>query len=73
MSKYLPIGSIVQIKNKKEKYIILGTNIISNKKKYDYIAAYYPFGFVIEINCINFNNADISSICFLGDINYKED
>ena len=57
MEDKLPIGSIIKIKNRKERYIILGKNIENNNMKYDYMCSNYPYGFVLERECFFFQES----------------
>jgi len=71
MNDKLPVASVVTLFNKKEKYIILGKNILNDCIVYDYMGGVYPFGFNKKEDFIYFNDDDIEFLCFLGDINYR--
>ena len=67
-NKYLPIGSIVLLKEGKKRIMITGyyvTNVYDNKI-YDYSACIYPEGIVDNKTIILFNHEDISNIIFTG-------
>ena len=69
MDKDLPIGSVVRVKEKSEKYIIVGKNVDFNNSKYDYMCAVYPYGYSKEKEFSYFNHNELVSLVFLGDIN----
>lgn len=69
MKDYLPIGSIVNLKNGKVKYMIIGYCKVLNGQKIedkDYIACIYPLGLTDLENLILFNNEDIEKIHVYG-------
>ena len=68
MNKLLPIGSIVKIKNKTFKYIIIGHRAFA-EKYYDYCCAVYPFGFLLDGKLTFIKKNEIETILFLGNIN----
>lgn len=65
---YLPIGSIILLKNGQKKLMITGYYVtdVSNNKIYDYSACIYPEGIVDNKTIILFNHEDIFSIIFKG-------
>lgn len=67
-SKYLPIGSIVLLKEGKKKIMITGYYVtnMSDNKIYDYSACIYPEGIVDNKTIILFNHDDIFNIIFTG-------
>ncbi len=70
-NKYLPIGSIVRLNNKK--IMITGYysfNYQNSFRPYDYCGCAYPEGLLQLNNLFSFNHNDISEIIFLG---YKND
>ncbi len=72
MNSVLPIGTVVKIKDKKEKYVIIGKNIKKDDKQYDYNCVIFPYGFQTDRNCTYcFNDEDVEGIEYLGNINYK--
>lgn len=67
--KYLPLGSIVVLKNGWKKLMIMGysaINMDTKDKIYDYIACLYPEGVIQSNYNILFNHEDIRSIYALG-------
>lgn len=67
-SKYLPIGSIVLLKEGEKRIMITGYYVtnVSDNKIYDYSACIYPEGIVDNKTIILFNHEDISRIIFTG-------
>ena len=66
--KYLPIGSIVLLKNAKKKVMIIGSlpRIKDTEKFYDYSGCVYPVGVVDSDNLLAFNHEDIDIIYGYG-------
>lgn len=65
----LPIGSIVQLDQKKKKIMITGYVPVSKEKKiYDYLGCLYPEGLASSKSHIAFNKEDITSIVAIGPI-----
>ena len=79
--KYLPIGSVVTLKEGKKKLFIAGFAYRPELKKvlvYDYIGYLYPDGISTNEQLFYFNHSDIEKIHFLGyrdleEQNYKKD
>ena len=75
--KYLPIGSVVLLKNGKKRLMITGYAIVDtvNKDKiYDYCGCIYPIGVISTEQTLLFNHEDIKNIYAIGyqDEDYKE-
>ena len=68
MNNMLPVGSVIKIKESKDKLIIIGRLKINND--YDYICVKYPYGFVDIEDFVYIKTKDVVSIIHLGDINY---
>lgn len=68
MKSYLPIGSIVLLKNGKKKIMIYGRRQrrITDEIEYDYIACLYPEGNIGEDYMYLFNNEDIDVVVHRG-------
>jgi hypothetical protein len=67
--KYLPLGSIVMLKNGWKKIMIIGYSPIDMNKEnkvYDYMACLYPEGVINTNYNILFNHEDIKQIFALG-------
>jgi len=73
--KYLPIGTLVFIKNEIILYMIVGYINKSNEKNTnDYISIPFPYGFMSDKIVSYFDHSDIEKIVFKGYENnkYKE-
>lgn len=68
MDKYLPIGSVVLLKESNKRLMIYGVKQIATetKKEYDYIACLFPEGNIDKKHNILFNHEDIDKIFYLG-------
>lgn len=69
MKNYLPIGSIVILKNGKKKVMIYGrrqSRITEPDKEYDYIACLYPEGNINEDYMYLFDHESIAEVIFRG-------
>ena len=65
--EYLPLGSVVILKNGLKKIMITGQNTIDNetKKEFDYNGCIWPEGYMENIFCL-FNNDEIDQVFFRG-------
>lgn len=68
MKTYLPIGSIVILKNGQKKIMIYGRRQrrVTDEHEYDYIACLYPEGNINEDYMYLFNHEDIETVVFRG-------
>lgn len=68
MKSYLPIGSIVLLKNGKKKVMIYGRRQkrVTDEHEYDYIACLYPEGNISEDYMYLFNQEDIEIVVYRG-------
>lgn len=68
MGKYLPIGSVVLLKNAEKKLMIYGCNQkdTGNDKIYDYIGCLYPEGNIDPKHTYVFNHDQIERVYFIG-------
>lgn len=66
--KFLPIGSIVLLKNAKKRVMVNGFCIIDEEKKnmYDYSGCLYPEGMIDSKQNLAFNHNQIEKIFFIG-------
>ena len=62
----LPIGSVVTVKEANKSMMIIGILPINEGKQYDYIAVFYPEGYMTEDQIFLFNQDDIEKVHFLG-------
>ena len=68
MTEYLPIGSVVCLKNGTKKIMIYGRKQIQSgsNKKWDYVACLYPEGNLSEKYNVFFNHDEIEIVYFKG-------
>ena len=67
--KYLPIGSVVILKNGKKRLMITGyaqIDIVKKDKVYDYMGCLFPEGVISTENNMLFNHTDIQQIFCIG-------
>lgn len=79
MSKLLPIGSVVLLREANKRIMIYGRlqKNMNNGELYDYIACSYPEGNLDPNKAILFNHDDIQKVYFIGfqdreEIEYSE-
>ena len=64
---YLPLGSIVRLKNGKKKVMISGFCLTaSNGKLYDYCGYLYPEGVIVNNKIGMFDHDQIEEVIFIG-------
>lgn len=69
IDKYLPIGSVVLLKNAKKKLMITGFFVVtieSPDKTFDYSGCLYPEGMISSKESLVFNHEQIEKIFSLG-------
>ena len=69
IEKYLPIGSVIILKDAKKRIMITGYASVDMSKKdkvYDYIGCMYPEGVISTEQSLLFNHSDIDQIYCLG-------
>ncbi|MBQ3018134.1 MAG: DUF4176 domain-containing protein [Clostridia bacterium] len=68
MKSYLPIGSVVILKDAEKKIMIYGRRQrrITDEVEYDYIACLYPEGNINEEYMYLFNHEDIETVVHRG-------
>ena len=69
MEKYLPIGTVVLLKEGKKKLMITGFAVSSYETKgeiYDYMGCLYPEGVVSSDKNLLFNHDKIDKVCHMG-------
>ena len=72
--KYLPIGSIVKLKNNDNEIMIVGYYSVEYNDMveiYDYLGCLYPEGLLLKNDFISFNHEDIVNCLFKGFENEK--
>lgn len=71
--KYLPIGTVVLLKNGKKRVMITGFLVSSDGKTvYDYAGCMYPEGVVSSTEALVFNHDQIENIYHMGLIDEEE-
>lgn len=73
MKVFLPMGSIVRLKESNKKLMIIGRQQkrTDTNKIFDYLAIFYPIG-TIDNNVILFNEEDIDELVFRGYCDIEE-
>jgi len=67
IKNYLPLGSVVRLKNGTRKLVIIGINQKgSDDKTYDYSSVLYPYGYLNSDELFLFNNSNIDEIIYKG-------
>ena len=68
--KFLPLGTVVRLKNATKRVMITGFCAIANgdseKKVWDYSGCLYPEGFIDSLKTCLFNHDQIEEISHLG-------
>ena len=67
--EYLPIGSVVLLKNAKKRVMVTGFYVKEEEKSdkvYDYVGVMYPEGVIQSDKNLVFNNDQIEKIYFSG-------
>jgi hypothetical protein len=74
--RLLPTGSIVILKEGRKRLLIYGRKqILMNEnipKMYDYLACYYPEGYINPDHTFVFNHEDIENTVFIGYMDSEE-
>lgn len=73
MKNYLPMGSIIRLKESNKKLMIIGRQQkrTDNNKVFDYLAIFYPIG-TVDNNVVLFNEDDIDELVFRGYCDIEE-
>lgn len=66
ITKLLPIGSVVRLKEAAKRLLVVGIAQESQGKRYDYIGLLYPEGFIGDEYTFLFNHDDIEEVAFIG-------
>ena len=71
---FLPIGSVVSLKNTKKRLMVTGFYVKSDEKDvyFDYLGCIYPEGMVSEHDNYVFNNEQIEKVVYSGFIDEEE-
>lgn len=67
-STYLPIGSVVLLKNGKKRVMIYGRKVRANgeEKVFDYLGCLYPEGALNSKDVVLFDHEQIQMVYFIG-------
>ena len=73
MKEFLPMGSIVRLKESKKKLMIIGRlqKRTDEEKIFDYLAIFYPIGSV-DNHVVLFDEGDIGELVFRGYCDVEE-
>lgn len=68
MKKYLPLGSVVLLKNSKKRVMIIGykSKVSDNDKVWDYSGCLFPEGVINANKLFVFDDSQIERLYFLG-------
>ncbi len=69
MKDYLPVGSVVLLKNGKKKLMVIGIKQRvpgEEMKEYDYMGLLYPEGYLTKELVYMFDHEDIAEVIFRG-------
>ncbi len=69
MTKKLPVGSIIEFKGNKDKFMIVGKDVKKDNTIYDYMCTVYPYGFIKEQDFVYANDESVVLLWHLGNIN----
>ena len=72
---YLPIGTVVLLKNAKKRIMITGFYVKPDKNKdvvYDYTGCLYPEGVISSDKNLVFNHEDIDKVYYVGFADIEE-
>lgn len=72
MKKYLPLGSVVTLKESERKMLIIGRSQVCNDILYDYSACLFPEGYLGKDQLYVFNNEDVDILYYVGMQNEEE-
>lgn len=73
-NKYLPVGTVVALKDGAKNIMITGFCVLSNEenKYYDYSACFYPEGIVSSDINLLFNHSQIEKVLYMGFVDDSE-
>ena len=69
MDKFLPIGTVLMLKDGYKRLMITGYKCTSNNKTYDYSGCLYPEGIITSDKALLFNHDQIMQVYHTGFIN----
>lgn len=66
MKQFLPLGSIVKLKESDAKLMIIGRSQVCEGEQFDYSAVLFPVGYTGKDQLFVFNNDDVDIIFYMG-------
>ena len=66
MNKYLPIGTVVLLKDGTKKLMVIGYGFSNDNKTFDYAGCLYPEGIFNLENLFAFDHEQISNVYYTG-------
>ncbi len=68
MEDYLPVGSVVLLKNAGKKLVVIGIKQVveEDHREFDYMGLLYPEGYLTKELIYVFNHEDIMDVIFRG-------
>ena len=74
MKEYLPIGSVVMVRQSDRRIMIIGREQKDKKtgEEFDYIACFFPEGVQESTKVLRFNKEDVILVFSLGYVNEDE-
>lgn len=66
VTKLLPLGSVVRLKDAEKKLLVVGIAQESQGRRFDYMGMLYPEGFIGNEYTFLFNHEDIEEVAFIG-------
>ncbi len=72
MKQYLPLGTVVLLKEAEKKLMIVGRCQVHEGVHYDYSACLFPEGYIGSDQMIVFNNDEIERVYYVGMQNEEE-
>jgi|GEM_PF-272212 len=72
LNNYVPIGTVLSLKNKDDKLMVIGYKLQKESIIFDYFACNYPYGIDSNHTQQYFNKEDIEKIYHIGYIDEQE-
>lgn len=66
ITKLLPVGSVIRLKDATKRLFVVGIAQESQGKHFDYVGMLYPEGFISDEYTYLFNHNDIDEVVFVG-------
>lgn len=72
MKQFLPLGTVVLLKDAEKKLMIVGRSQAMDGTHYDYSACLFPEGYIGSDQMVVFNQEDIGKVFYMGMQNEEE-